>query len=52
MQSIQTITQVAMCYMAVIPALRRLRQEDHKFEANLRYKGRLCLKVTKPKAKK
>jgi hypothetical protein len=30
--------------MPVIPALRRLRQENSKFEANLGYKVRSCLK--------
>jgi hypothetical protein len=30
--------------MPVIPALERLRQEDHKCEASLHYKARSCLK--------
>jgi hypothetical protein len=30
--------------MPIIPALRRLRQEDCKFKASLGYGGRLCLK--------
>jgi hypothetical protein len=30
--------------MSAIPALRRLKQEDHKFEASLGYTVRLCLK--------
>jgi hypothetical protein len=30
--------------MPVIPALRRLRQEDHKTEVSLGYIVRLCLK--------
>jgi hypothetical protein len=29
-------------YTPVIPALRKLRQEDHKFEASLDYILRLC----------
>jgi hypothetical protein len=29
----------------VIPALRRLRQEDGKLEANLGYTGRPCSKI-------
>jgi hypothetical protein len=28
----------------LIPTLRRLRQEDAKFQANLGYRGRPCLK--------
>jgi hypothetical protein len=31
--------------MTVIPALRRLRQEDWEFKANLAYIGRPCLKT-------
>jgi hypothetical protein len=34
-----------------IPALRRLRQEDPKFKANLGYTARLCLKKKKEKKK-
>jgi hypothetical protein len=30
--------------MPIIPALGRLRQEDHKFEDRLRYVARPCLK--------
>jgi hypothetical protein len=33
--------------MPLIPALERLRQEDHKFEARLNYKLRPCLKKKK-----
>jgi hypothetical protein len=34
--------------MSVIPALRRrLRQEEHEFEAGLSYIVRLCQKTTK-----
>jgi hypothetical protein len=32
-------------YMPVIPALRRLRQEDLEFKAMLGYVLRLCLKI-------
>jgi hypothetical protein len=35
--------------MSVIPALRRLRQEDLKFQASLGYMVRLCLKNTNNK---
>jgi hypothetical protein len=37
--------------MRIIPALGKLRvrQEDHKFEANLSYFGRPCLKQKKKK---
>jgi hypothetical protein len=31
--------------MPVIPALRRLRQEDREFQADLGYKMRPCLKI-------
>jgi hypothetical protein len=33
--------------MSIIPALRRLRQQDHKFEASLSYTMRLIQKETK-----
>jgi hypothetical protein len=36
--------------MPAVPALRRLRQEDHKFKASLGYIARLYLKKTKAKA--
>jgi hypothetical protein len=35
--------------MPVIPALQRLRQEDHEFEVSLSYIERLCLKKKKKK---
>jgi hypothetical protein len=35
--------------MPVIPALRRLRQEDHKFEASLNNRVKPCLKKKKKK---
>lgn len=38
---------LAIWYMAVISALRRIRQDSCEFEANLKDKMRLCLK-TKP----
>jgi hypothetical protein len=28
--------------MHIIPALRKLRQEDHRFEASLSYRARCC----------
>jgi hypothetical protein len=31
--------------MPVIPALRRLRQEDHEFKTSLGYIARPCLKI-------
>jgi hypothetical protein len=31
-------------YMPIIPAFRRLREEDHKFKANLGYIVRFCFK--------
>jgi hypothetical protein len=33
--------------MPVIPALRRLRQEDLEFKVSLSYIVRICLKVNK-----
>jgi hypothetical protein len=36
-------------YTPVIPVLRRLRQENHEFMANLGYLGRSCLKKKKKK---
>jgi hypothetical protein len=33
----------------IIPAFRRLRQEEHKFEANLGFIARPCLKKRKKK---
>jgi hypothetical protein len=38
--------------MPVIPALRRLRQEDHKTEVSLGYIVRLCLKKQSKTIKK
>jgi hypothetical protein len=34
---------------ALIPALGKLREEDHEFEVSLTYKARLCLKNKKNK---
>jgi hypothetical protein len=33
------------CFSPAIPALRRLRQEDHEFKASLDYTERPCLKI-------
>jgi hypothetical protein len=38
--------------MSVIPALRKLRQEDYEFEASLGCKVKICLKRAKIKIKK
>jgi hypothetical protein len=32
-------------YVSLIPALKRLRQEDNKFEASLGYTANPCLKT-------
>jgi hypothetical protein len=37
---------------AIIPAFRRLRQGDHKFEASLGYIERPCLKIITPSKKR
>jgi hypothetical protein len=36
----------------IIPALRRLRQEDHNFKASLGYIGKPCPKTKKRKVDK
>jgi hypothetical protein len=36
----------------IIPALRRLRQENHEFKFSLGYKARPCLKQNKNQRKK
>jgi hypothetical protein len=41
----------AWWFTPIIPALRRLRQEDHEFKASLGYIARPCLK-NKPKEPK
>jgi hypothetical protein len=38
-----------MWYMPIISAMRRTRQEEHKFEDSLGYIVRLCLKKKKKK---
>jgi hypothetical protein len=41
---------LGVVYTSIIPALRRQRQEDHKFKASLGYMVTPCLK--KPKTTK
>jgi hypothetical protein len=41
----QTSILWAWYHMAVIPALRKLRQEDREFETCLGYRAKPCLKI-------
>lgn len=41
--------KMSMKHMSIIPALKRLRTEDHYLEANLGYTVRPCLKNQKQK---
>jgi hypothetical protein len=36
-----------MWIMSIIPVLRKLRQEDHEFQASLSYRARPSLKTNK-----
>jgi hypothetical protein len=38
-------------FMPIIPALRRVRQKDHKFKASLGHTVRQCFKQNKTKTK-
>jgi hypothetical protein len=42
----------AWWYIPVIPALRRLRQEDYEYEASLNYIAKFCLKKKKERKHK
>jgi hypothetical protein len=43
---LRELTEDLWWYMPVIPALRRLRKEDHVFQVSLGYAARPCLKKT------
>jgi hypothetical protein len=46
------MSQLGVWYMHVMEAFGRRMQKNHKFEASLGYRARLCLTKTKPNQNK